>query len=106
MCAVCSRGVGPSLLGPLSDFMGLLAITAKDLDVHLQLVIGCQLKSYQDQATRAAGKVTTAAKDSKASKYSNPDQAYLFMPVAIKTYGPFVSSDENIQEDYLTTKQW
>ena len=44
---------------------------------------------YQDQTTTAAGKATAAAEDRKTNKYSNFDQAYLFMPVAINTFGPF-----------------
>ena len=45
--------------------------------------------SYRGQATTAAGKVAAAAEDRKTKKYSNLDQAYLFMPVAIETFGTF-----------------
>ena len=45
-------------------------------------------KSYQGQATTGAGKVAAAAEE-KTNKFSNLDLAYLFMPFAIDTYGPF-----------------
>ena len=41
--------------------------------------------SYRGLATTAAGKVTAAAAEDMKT---NHDQAYLFMPVAIATFGP------------------
>ena len=69
MCSVFQRSLSLTSRG-IIRFHGPTSITAKDLDVHLQLVIGCQLKSYQGQATRAVWKVAVAAKDRKARKYS------------------------------------
>ena len=53
---------------------------------RLQHWDGTLAKSYQGQATTAAEKVTAVAGNKKTSKYSNIDQAYLFMPVAIETF--------------------
>ena len=62
--------------------------------------------SYRHQTTSAAGKVATAAQDTKAAKYAHLGQAYRFTSVAIETMGALgphtaCSLPEGVREEDL-----